>query len=688
MLEDLGLNLYTNLPRVLVEFIANAYDADAGCAEVRMDFEAISRQRQAMRKKWRIEWEKADRDHSAVAPLEDRPLPATSVISIQDDGHGMTVDDLRDKFLVAGRRRRIEDDSHRSRGRRVLMGRKGVGKLAGFGVARTIEVISKVAGADSAHGIRLDFDRIMSLGNTSLVKVPAFQLPDDGGLGKQGTRVTLSRLVHESVKSREKTVRRSIGDHFVLIDQDDFAIRVNGAPAAGTPRSFAFAWPEPSRPVGELIKHHIPAKESGQPVDFSYRLRFVQERKALLGSERGVRVYAHKRLAAAPSLLHADTNMHGFRMTDYLDGVVHADFIDDLNRDYIATDRQGLRWETALLQPVHDFLGEQIKEACKEYQKFRDGQKEKEVKKDKFTRKLIKSAQLSQREKRLATAICVKLASFHKGGVETEEYKEHAGLLVGAVGKGEIFTAISKIAAQDHPELQDLAGEVGRLTHAEIDQVLGGVKARVLAIETLQAIVNRTDFREGNNEDEIHSLLKTSPWLIDPTYFEFLTSNRTSKSAFALLEKILRIGEHVPGNYSKGQPGETDRLGQNRRPDLVFLLGSEELRRLVIVELKAPNTPLHHAHLRQLKRYMRTAEKHFKHHDTLSDISIEGRLIGTLDLSAKSTDVEDLEDELEKRGPATKWAVYSLTDLLNRTRRAHKEILKVYGDDNDEPVAI
>lgn len=29
IVEDLGLNLYTTLPRVLVEFIANAYDADS-----------------------------------------------------------------------------------------------------------------------------------------------------------------------------------------------------------------------------------------------------------------------------------------------------------------------------------------------------------------------------------------------------------------------------------------------------------------------------------------------------------------------------------------------------------------------------------------------------------------------------------------------------------------------------------
>ena len=50
MLEDLGLNLYSNLPRVLVEFIANAYDADASRAAILMDFGQISHFRTEMRR--------------------------------------------------------------------------------------------------------------------------------------------------------------------------------------------------------------------------------------------------------------------------------------------------------------------------------------------------------------------------------------------------------------------------------------------------------------------------------------------------------------------------------------------------------------------------------------------------------------------------------------------------------------
>ena len=676
LLEDLGLNLYSSLPRVLVEFVANAYDADAQQAVVCIDFALIDSERRKMRTAWKQEFEAAQGSEEGVPPLEDRLLPDGNTISIRDTGHGMTKQELEEKFLVAGRRRRLKEGTTQTRGGRALMGRKGVGKLAGFGVARRIEVVTKVATESRAHGIRLDFDELMAFGDTRELRVPTFHIPHDLGLGKQGTRVTLSRLVHESVKSQEDTVRRSLGDHFIQIDQEDFAVILNDAPADPTPRNHVYAWPKPDIPVKALVTHEIPASETGIPVSFSYRLRFVEDRASLLASQRGVRVYAHKRLAAASSLLHADTNMHGFRMTDYLDGVVNADFIDSFDRDYIATDRQGLRWDTSLLHPVHEFLGKEIKQACKQYQKVRDKNKQKEVQSDTFTLELIQDAHLSRREHKLALTICAKLASFHRQGVNTSQYQEHARLLVGAIGKGEIFTAISRIASEGHPDIHDLVHEIIRLSHSEIDQTLAGMRTRVLAIETLQRIVEHTDFREANNEDELHDLLKTSPWLIDPTYFEFLTSNQTISTIFTRLKKELKIGDYVPSNYDKSAASERDAMKENRRPDLVFILSNSPLNRVVVIELKAPNTPLLHKHLLQLKDYMRKTESFLKDRQQFS--VVEGQLIGTLALDKSANEVERLKQELEERGPITKWDVCDLSQMLVRTLNAHKDFIEIH----------
>ena len=97
VLEHLGINLYSNIAAVLTEVVANAWDADGENVEIRLDPDA--------------DW-----------------------IEILDDGVGMTISEMNEKYLRVGYRRREEDDQHgkfTAKGRQV-MGRKGLGKLSLF----------------------------------------------------------------------------------------------------------------------------------------------------------------------------------------------------------------------------------------------------------------------------------------------------------------------------------------------------------------------------------------------------------------------------------------------------------------------------------------------------------------------------------------------------------------------------
>lgn len=78
-------------------------------------------------------------------------------------------------------------------------------------------------------------------------------------------------------------------------------------------------------------------------------------------------------------------------------------------------------------------------------------------------------------------------------------------------------------------------------------------------------------------------------------------------------------------SYDPNTEEETSPGGANLRPDLVFLLGNEPLNRLVIVELKAPNTPLYGGHYRQLQKYVRDAEKWLKTHGR-DNVDVQGIL--------------------------------------------------------------
>lgn len=678
IVEDLGLNLYTTLPRVLVEFVANAYDADSRHAKIDLDVDRINSERKELKARWELAKLKAEKMDTMPPRLAEMTLPEGLSITISDEGHGMTRDDLKNKFLVAGRRRRgVNSDNVRSPKGRILMGRKGLGKLAGFGVAKVIAVVTKVADEQHATKITLRYDDLIKVTDTNEIPIDEERLDDGGGFLWSGTRVVLSSLLYEPMGSRLTTIEHRAGDHFTQIDPADFEFLLNGSRVSPTPRTLVYAWPKPEEPVDTLVEDSY-VVEDGQTVSYSYRLRFVEDRQALPAKDRGVRVYAHKRLAASPSLLDADTNMHGFRMTDYLDGIVYADFIDNQPEDYIATDRQSLRWESPVLSPMYDRLSKAIKTACYERQKVRDIEKAKEVSEDLFTKTMVEDAALSKREQKVVLRIASAISSLHKQGYQDEGYKTQFREVVEALGRGELLSTLAKLAQEDSPEFDRVVAQVTQLTAEQLDGFYKYAKARIDGIAALRKIVCSVDFQAKKNEKELHGLLKTCPWLIDPTYFEFLTSDQTERTMCMQIEKELRIDDHVDSKYDPTTPDETEPGKKNLRPDLVFLLGNTALSRLVIVEFKAPNTPLYGEHYRQLQGYVRRAEKWLKRHRR-EGVKVEGLLIGSFGpISCQADDVEWLDDEIEKTRNQGIIRTFGIDAILEMAQAAHKELMDTW----------
>ena len=99
VIEDLGIRLYSRLPEVLSEVAANAWDANASMVEI---------------------------------SLQEGNVDSSSTIIVRDDGHGMTYEEIGNKYLRVGRKRRNEEGGKTDGGKRDVMGRKGIGKLSVF----------------------------------------------------------------------------------------------------------------------------------------------------------------------------------------------------------------------------------------------------------------------------------------------------------------------------------------------------------------------------------------------------------------------------------------------------------------------------------------------------------------------------------------------------------------------------
>lgn len=686
IVQDLGLNLYTSLPRVLVEFVANAYDADSPDVQITYDDKKIDEARAILKSEYDLEQTKkkyGDAESVSEISLGERTLPSDVQITVIDHGHGMSREDIQNKFLIAGRRRREEEKTVRTPENRIIMGRKGLGKLAGFGVARTVEIISRKKGENHATKITLDYDKLISKRIVQEVEIDEEKLENGGGIEPHGTKIILSRLVYEPMKSRVATISNEIGDHFSMIDSADFAITLNGNSVEPTPRSFAYAYPNPELPHNNLVEHSFETEE-GQLIKYKYRIRFTMPKQQLQARERGVRVYAHKRLASAPDLLDLKTGVHGFNNSHYLDAIADADFIDDNKAvDYIATDRQSLRWESALLTPMREHLSSEMTEACKEYQKSRDTEAKISVRKDVFTKGVIDAAKMPRHRKATAYKIAATLVALSDGGLEDVEYKKQLRLIVDGLVQGNILNSLSELATSDHPDFNRIVGQVVELTRQEIGDFLKVVQGRMDGIDALQKIKEEVDFKKPDNEKILHNLLEKNPWLIDPTFAQFLTSNQTENQLNKDLSKELKIGSHVPADYDSTKDDETKELGSNKRPDLVFLLSNEALNRILIIELKSPNTPLHYEHLTQLKEYMAKADEYLKNHysseSRIRDYKIEGYLIGShAKEDSKAREVTLLRNEIKEYMHNAKWKVYGIKEILDRTQKAHKELWEIY----------
>jgi len=692
LLEDLGVNLYTSLAKALVEFVANAYDADSSCFRVEFDGKSILSQAEVCRRQYELDLSNSNAvgdTISNVSPLEKRTLPESIKIVLEDEGHGMTKEEMENKFLVIGRRRRegILGQTVSKGGKRLVMGRKGLGKLAGFGIAHRVEVASRAEGSHYTTVITLDFDKLLDDSKGALsdsrVEVPT-KILTSGGLKKAGTRITLSRLVYQTLHSvNNEDIVAALARHFGIISTNEFVISVNSTEVKPIRKKYAYAWPEDSKINNdELVQINFKDDESGQTHKFWYRLRFTEEKKYLMAMERGVRVYAHNRLASFPSMLDVNSNAHGFRYSDYLDGIVIADFIDELPTDLIATDRSDLRWETPPLAGLRTFLTAEIQKAVGKFADKKMKENAVKVSKDPHTKRVIEKADIPEHRRKTALKFAAALASSEPKGVDSEYYKTTIKEVVSSLGHGDIIASINKLASQAHPDLAKLVAEITRSTEREFDEFLKFVHVRLRGIDGLEKIVRAQDFREGKcDEKALHRLFAKNPWLIDPKFSQFLTSDDRETVLAGQLAKHLEIANYTPKKYNSNTPDEADPLKTNKRPDLVFLLSNEPLDhaagRVIVVELKAPNTPLHNEHLDQLEDYINRIEKWRDSGDRKKNFEVVGQLIGSFGGEGYKSNVkvQRLYNRIQKYSAISQWRVRDIADVLTETKVIHKELI-------------
>ena len=202
-LEHLGMNLYSNTPAVVSEVIANAWDADAESVSVRLDTEK-------------------------------------GLITIVDDGVGMTRDQVINRFLVVGYRKRDHEDRVTSKFQRSPMGRKGIGKLSCFSIADAVTIYTRRNGEKTAFKMDAqEIRRQFKEGNEGNYKPKELEDSWCEDLQTDGTCVVLTKLKKNITKLSRTALRQRVARRFAVIgSQFKFQVEIEGEQVSPRDRGY------------------------------------------------------------------------------------------------------------------------------------------------------------------------------------------------------------------------------------------------------------------------------------------------------------------------------------------------------------------------------------------------------------------------------------------------------------------
>ncbi len=335
-IEHLGVKMYATLPPALAELISNAYDADA--SEVTIDF------------------------------LEQNGSPIA--ITITDNGKGMTLKDIQEKFLVIGRNRRTDEgDIPSSKFSRLPTGKKGLGKLALFGLAKEVTVDTHKDGLKNRF--HLNWEDLLASSETYNPKVDFANVATNQ---ESKTIIQLSELKRRSPFNLE-TIADSLSRIFIVDSNFKITLKDEKGNEAvvSDERRYSnieqqFTWDE-----SDLI--------SADSKYFGKVKIFLATGKTPIPPSsglRGIALFSRGKLVNAPEYFSDSTSSHFFQ---YLTGWIKADFIDLLPEDVISTNRQALNWDQPDMTEFKEFLSALISKVGLDWRKKRSNKKDSEVEK-------------------------------------------------------------------------------------------------------------------------------------------------------------------------------------------------------------------------------------------------------------------------------------------------------------------
>jgi hypothetical protein len=611
LIDLLGQQMYGGAVPAVAELVANAWDADAGKIEITLPSD--------------VKEEGAE-------------------IIVRDYGTGMSFEELNQFYLHVGYERRKRGETT-GRGRRV-MGRKGIGKLAGFGIAEKIIVTS----IQNRHLVELElnYTKLRELETTSNYEFPP--LRDTITEDSDGVIITFKQLkLQRSINA--DSFRTSMARRFAL-GSEAMEILVNGIQITKEDLTLELRYPESgwlSEDVGDFGK-------------IEYWFGFLKS--TIQDSElRGVSVFARERVAQfTPFVFNLTGGINGQVALEYLTGQVKADILDD-ETDYIATDRQTVNWQFGKAPVLEEWGKAKIKELCADWKKKHE-QKNVERFQHKMGDFFLRIDNLSSdQEKKDLTSALTKVASIER--ITEEDFKVIANSMVAGVERESVKKVIQRINATSDealPELFEAIREWDIISAVSTAEIVFG---RIKIIEQFKKhIDDRLPEKAGKGLLDMQTFIKQDPWLLGHRYEQLTPADfYHEKGVDKWIDDVL-----IETNREYSTADEKD----GRRFDLLCIKNDWLI---IVLELMKPGKPEDYDHVMRLNRYVSKIETHIndnKASDNFKGKTVFGLLIA--DLPSKDSSLGATKIALRNSLESITWN--GLFESVKENYKEYYEVLK------------
>ena len=639
-IDKLGIQMYDRVSAVLAELIANSYDADAENVKIELPFgQYLARRVQGQ--------------------VEDQGFE----IIIEDDGIGMTADEVNEFYLNVGYNRRSRRGERTPKHNRLVMGRKGIGKLAPFGICREVEVIT-AGGPLTARGyavsnLILDLDDILDEKTDALGNILPYHPnpgPKDGShANSTGTTLVLRRFDRRRVPTREE-LDRQLAARFGL-SQSNWNARLEDSTGNDQPIELGTLNVD-ILPGTRIEVDNRPVKVEDQFLPVSGWIAYARDpyKDEVMA---GVRLYARGKIVAQTRDFDLKTGFTGeFKMRSYLTGAIHAEWLDE-EEDFIRTDRQDIIWNSDLGNPLREWGRELLKELAAKAEAS-TGQRAWDL--------FLEATQLDKRlmaahpndrsiRDSVLRAARTLITRADRDSITNPDYRNRMVRLAYAIGPHTtLLTTLDEVASATDTATDVILDLFEKARFVETYSLGQVAQERVGAIEQLRRLISSP----LTLERQLQRLIETAPWIIyhDWTPLSFnqsLASTRTNFESWYL------------ANYGKKIVTSTME-SPDKQPDFVML---NHTGRLEIIEIKRPQHVLTDGEFDRAFHYLTAMRKFIAATSAVRAVFPEVRLTIVCD----SLNLDDLRSNNLQKDTE----IYQKTwhDLLESTNRGHEDFLNV-----------